>query len=65
MKSFAGSFEVACKGYMMSKRVDKKVQNKVKSLESESVVHFSPTPVNLVEWHQMSVIPKIRKVNTI
>jgi hypothetical protein len=26
----------------MSKRVDRKVQSKVKSLESESIVHFPP-----------------------
>jgi hypothetical protein len=51
----------------MSKRVDKKVQNKVKSLESEPVaVHFPPALVSLVkEWHQMMVIPNIRKVSMI
>jgi hypothetical protein len=51
MKSFAGSSEAACEGYRMSKRVDRKVQSKIKSL--------------VKEWHQMMVIPKIRKVNTI
>jgi hypothetical protein len=33
MKSFARSFEAAYEGYMMSTRVDRKIQNKVKSLE--------------------------------
>jgi hypothetical protein len=29
-------------------------------------VHFPPTPVRLVkEWHQLTEIPKIRKVSTI
>jgi hypothetical protein len=42
MKSFAVLSEAACEGYRMSKRVDRKVQNKVKSLESEPVVHFLP-----------------------
>jgi hypothetical protein len=29
-------------------------------------VYFPPTPVSLVkEWHQMTVIPKIRKVSII
>jgi hypothetical protein len=66
-KSFAGLFEADCEGYRMSKRVDRKVQSKVKSLESEHVVvHFPPAPVSLVkEWHQMRVIPKIRKVSII
>jgi hypothetical protein len=52
---------------MISKRVDRKVQTKVKCLESEpAAVHFLPAPVNLVkEWHQMTAIPKIRKVSTI
>jgi 5-bromo-4-chloroindolyl phosphate hydrolysis protein len=66
--SFAGSFEAGCEGYRISKRVDRIVQTKVKkSLESEPVVvHFLPTPVNLVkEWHQMMTIPKIRKVSMI
>jgi hypothetical protein len=38
-----------------------------KSLESKPVaVHFPPAPVSLVkEWHQLTVIPKIRKVSTI
>jgi hypothetical protein len=50
----------------MSKIVDTKVQSKVKKLESEPVVHFPPASVSLVkEWHQMTVIPKIRKVSTI
>jgi hypothetical protein len=49
MKSFAGSSETDCEGYRMSKRVDRKVQSKVKSLESESVVHFPPVPVSLVK----------------
>jgi hypothetical protein len=49
MKSFTGSSEAAYKGYMMSKRIDKKVQSKVKSLESESVVHFPSAPVSLVK----------------
>jgi hypothetical protein len=62
-KEFAGSFEAACEGYRMSKRVDRNVQSKVKSLESEPAVHFLPTPVSLVkEWHQMMVIPKIKKL---
>jgi hypothetical protein len=66
MKLFAGSSEAACEGYRMSKRVDRKVQSKVKSLESEPAVHFPPVPVSLVkEWHQMMVIPKIRKVSMI
>jgi hypothetical protein len=57
MKSFLGSFEVDCEGYRMSKRVDRKVQNKVKSLESEPVVHFPPTLVSLVkEWHQFEQV---------
>jgi hypothetical protein len=50
----------------MSKRVDRKLQSKVKNLESEPTMHFSPTPVSLVkEWHQMTAIPKIRKVSAI
>jgi hypothetical protein len=66
-KSFARSFEARCEGYKMRKRVDRNVHNKVKSLESEpAVVHFPPTLVSLVkEWHQMMMIPKIRKVITI
>jgi hypothetical protein len=33
MNSFAGSSEAACKGYTMSKRVDRKIQIKVKYVE--------------------------------
>jgi hypothetical protein len=42
MKSFARSSEIGYEGYRMSKRVDRKVQIKVKSLESEepATVHF-------------------------
>jgi hypothetical protein len=40
MKSFPESFEAGCEGYRMSKRVDRKVKSKVKSLESEPVVKF-------------------------
>jgi hypothetical protein len=66
MKSFAGSSEGAYEGYRMSKRVDRKLQSKVKCLESEPVVHFSLVPVSLVKkWHQMMTMPKIRKVSTI
>jgi hypothetical protein len=66
MKSFAGSSEGTYEGYRMSKRVDRNVQSKVKSLECEPTVHFPLAPVSLVkEWHQMTVIPKIRKVSTI
>jgi hypothetical protein len=66
MKSFAGSSEATCERYRMSKRVDRKVQSKVKSLESESVVYFPPTSVSLMkEWHQLMAIPKIRKISTI
>jgi hypothetical protein len=37
----------------MSKRVDRKLESKVKSLESESAVHFPLTLVSLVkEWHK-------------
>jgi hypothetical protein len=51
---------------MTSKRVDRKLQRKVKSLESEPAMHFPPALVSLVkEWHQMMVMPKIRKVSTI
>jgi hypothetical protein len=65
MKSFAESSEVTCKAYMMSKIVDRKLQSKVKSLESEHAVHFPPASVSLVkEWHQMMATPKIRKVST-
>jgi hypothetical protein len=40
--SFAGSFKAGCEGYRISKRVDRKVQTKVKCLESEpAAVHFS------------------------
>jgi hypothetical protein len=51
----------------MSKIVDRKVQSKLKSLESESAtVHFLPVPVSLVkEWHQMTAITKIRKISMI
>jgi hypothetical protein len=67
MKLFAGSSEADCEAYRMSKRVDRKVQSKVKSLEIEVVVvHFPLAPVSLVnEWHQMVALPKIRKVSTI
>jgi hypothetical protein len=65
-KSFARSSEAVFEGYRMSKRVDRKVQNKVKSLESAPAVHFPSAPVSLVkEWHQMMAIPKIRKVSMI
>jgi hypothetical protein len=65
--SFARSFKAGYEGYRISKRVDRNVQIKVKSLESELVaMHFPPTLVSLVkEWHQMTVIPKIRKNNMI
>jgi hypothetical protein len=50
----------------MSKRVDRKVQSKVKSLESEPVVHFPPALGSLVkEWHWLAAIFKIRKVSMI
>jgi hypothetical protein len=63
---FVGSSEVTCEGYGMSKRVDRKVQGKVKSLESEHVAYFPLVPVSLVKkWHQLTVISKIRKVSTI
>jgi hypothetical protein len=39
-KSFAESSEAASKGYMMSKRVDKKVQSKIKSLEVSMLCIF-------------------------
>jgi hypothetical protein len=66
MKSFTGSSKATCEGYRMSKRVDRMVQSKVKSLESEPVVHFPTASVSLVkEWHQMTAIPKMRKVSTI
>jgi hypothetical protein len=66
MKSFPGSSQAGCEGYRMSKRVDRKVQSKIKSLESEPVVHFPSAPVSFVkERHQLMVIPKIRKVSTI
>jgi hypothetical protein len=39
MKSFAGSSKAAYEGYRMSKRVDRKLQSKVKSLDSEHAVH--------------------------
>jgi hypothetical protein len=65
-KSFAGLSEGDCEGYMMSKRVDRKLQSKVKSLESELVVHFPPASISLVkEWHQMMTMPKIKKVSMI
>jgi hypothetical protein len=65
--SFTGSFKAGYEGYMISKRVDRKVQTNVKNLESEFVdVHFPPASVSLVkEWHQMMVIHKIRKVSMI
>jgi hypothetical protein len=66
MKLFAGLSEATCEGYRMSKRVDRKVQSKVKSLESEYVVHFPLAPVSLMkERHQLLAIPKIRKISTI
>jgi hypothetical protein len=66
MKSFARSSKAACEGYMMSKRVDRKVQSKVKKFRSEPAMHFPPRPISLVkEWHQMMAISKIRKVSTI
>jgi hypothetical protein len=49
MKSFIGSSEATCEGYRMSKRVDRKVQSKVKSLESEHAMHFPLTSVSLVK----------------
>jgi hypothetical protein len=49
MKSFPGSSEAGYEGYMISKRVDRKVQSKVKSLESQPVVHFPPALVSLVK----------------
>jgi hypothetical protein len=49
MKSFPESSETDCEGYRMSKRVDGKVQSKVKSLESEPIVHFPQVPVSLVK----------------
>jgi hypothetical protein len=50
----------------MSKRVDRKLQSKVKSLESEPAVHFSPALVSLVKgWHQMMAMPNIRKLSMI
>jgi hypothetical protein len=39
---FTTPFAGSCEGYRISKRVDRKVQSKVKSLKSELVVHFSP-----------------------
>jgi hypothetical protein len=49
MKSFVRSSEGACEGYRMSKRVDRKVQSKIKSLESESAVYFPPAQVSLMK----------------
>jgi hypothetical protein len=51
MKSFIGSSEATCEGYRMSKRVERKVQSKVKTLESELVMHSPPppAPVSLVK----------------
>jgi hypothetical protein len=49
MKSFAGSSEAGYESYRMSKRVDRKVQSKVKKLESESGMHFPPVKVSLVK----------------
>jgi hypothetical protein len=50
----------------MSKRVERKIQSKVISLESEPVMHFPQVPVSLVkEWHQLTAISKIRKVSMI
>jgi hypothetical protein len=43
MKLFTGSSEAVCEGYRMSKRVHRKLQSKVKSLESEPYCcSFSP-----------------------
>jgi hypothetical protein len=58
----SGSFEAGCEGYRMSKRLDRKVQTKVKGLENEPVaVNFPPASASLMkEWHQMMVIHKIR-----
>jgi hypothetical protein len=65
-KPFPRSSEAGCEGYRMSKGVDRKVQSKVKSLESEPVVNFPTVPVSLVkELYQLTAIPKIRKVITI
>jgi hypothetical protein len=65
-KSSAGSSKADFEGYRMSKRIDRNVQSKVKSLESKPVVHFSPASISLVkEWHQLTAIPKIRKVSMI
>jgi hypothetical protein len=51
-KVICGSSEATCEGYRMSKRVDRKVESKIKSLESEHIVYFFLTPVSLVkEWH--------------
>jgi hypothetical protein len=48
--SFIESFEAGYEGYRMSKRVDRKVQSKVKSLESEpAAVHFPLALVSLVK----------------
>jgi hypothetical protein len=66
MKSFAGSSEAAYEGYRMSKSVHRIVQSKVKKFRSEPVVHFPPASVSLMnEWHQITMIHKIRKVSTI
>jgi hypothetical protein len=51
MKSFAESSEATCEGYKMSKRVDRKVQSNIKTLESEHVVHF---PLALVSFMKAS-----------
>jgi hypothetical protein len=49
----------------MSKRVDRKVQSKVKKLEV-NLLCISPGVGKLVmEWHQITMIPKIKKVSTI
>jgi hypothetical protein len=42
MKSFTRSSEAGCEGYRMSKRVDRKVPSKVKSLESEPATMHPP-----------------------
>jgi hypothetical protein len=41
MKSSVGSSEATCEGYMMSKRVDRKVQSKVKKFRKWTCCAFS------------------------
>jgi hypothetical protein len=65
-KSYSTSSEAPCEGYITSIRVYRKIQSKVKMFGSKPDVDFLPAPVSLVkEWHQMMVIPMIRKVSTI